>query len=236
MMNESIDVFTVPELYLLAAAFDGNVLFGLPEKQIYQIQGEEVFADAHQRLIEKGILSSDGKITKGGAIIIRAIELYHQSGIFVRINNLMFAFQGKEEDEVIVLVELAEQREYQLRVISKAIVLQMLNSNFPLIGREPDDREKTFLKEELSYQERLETEVFEPESMFMNLEIFRLKRDPKDLNFLHNHQQWLIFMKGEKLIMVDTVYKKYYQASQYWFLKVLFDALDFPYKEAKSNA
>ena len=49
-MRSSTDVFTAPELYLLAAAFGGNVLFGLPEKEIFQLQGEEVFKAAHERL------------------------------------------------------------------------------------------------------------------------------------------------------------------------------------------
>jgi len=66
-MKKSTDTFTVPELYLLAAAFGGNVLFGLPEKQIYQLRGEEVFKEAHERLIEKEIITADGKITKGGS-------------------------------------------------------------------------------------------------------------------------------------------------------------------------
>lgn len=235
MMNVPVDTFTVLELYLLAAAFGGDVLFGLPEKQIYQLKGEEVFAEAHRSLIEKGILTPNGKITNDGAIIIRAIEIYCQSEKYVRINNLMFAFQESEKDEVVVLVELAEQEErYQLRIISKAIVLQVLSANFPLIKREPDAKEKTFLMEELSNKERHETEDYEPESMFMNLEFFHLKEEPRDKFNSHYYQQWLIFMKGDQLIMVDTVLKKYYHASQYWFLKVLFDEMDFPYKEAKS--
>ncbi len=231
-----INTFTAPELYLLAAAFGGNVLFGLPEKQIYQLQGEEVFAEAHQRLIEKEILTPDGKITKGGAIVIQALELYHQSEKYVRINNVMFAFQAKEEDEIISLVELDGQEEqYQLRVISKAIVLKILIENFPLIGREPDEREKTFLKQELYYQERLEAEDYEPENNFMNLEFFHLQAEPRDPSNSNYYQQWLIFTKDAKLIMVDTVRKKYYHASQYWFLKVLFDEMDFPYKGGKVN-
>lgn len=234
MRKESTDVFTVPELYLLAAAFGGNVLFGLPEKEIYQLKGDEVFKEAHQRLKEKGILSPDGKITKPGAIIIQAIEFYHQSEKYVRINNLMVAFREKENDEVIALVELEEQGHYQLRVISKALLLKMLSEHFPLVLREPKEKEKTFLKVELSNQERRETQEFEPEQTFMNLEFFHLKEEPRSKFNANYYQQWLVFTKDEKLLMVDTVNKKYYHASQYWFLKVLFDEMDFPYKEAKS--
>ncbi|MFB6468428.1 DUF5081 family protein [Cytobacillus sp. Hz8] len=235
-MSPSIDTFSAPELYLLAAAFGGNVLFGLPEKQIFQFQGEEVFKLAHDRLIEKGIVTSEGKITQGGAIVIKAMEYYHQSQKYVRINNLMFSFREKEEDELILLVELEEKGQYQLRVVSKAIILKKLMDSIPLILREPQENERTFLKKELSNQERHKVENFEPERMFMNLEIFHLKEEPRDRYNSNYYQQWLIFTKDEKLIMVDTVNKKYYHVSQYWFLKLLFDEMDFPYKEEKSYA
>lgn len=235
-MTATKDVFTVPELYLLAAAFEGNVLFGLPEKQIYQLRGEEVFKAAHQRLVEKEIITPEGKITHGGAIAIKAVELYYQSEKYVRINNLMFAFQEQDEDELLVLVELEEGEQYQLRVISKAIVLKKLIEDFPFILREPVEEEKTFLKKELSHQERRETESFELEQSLMNLEFFHLKEEPRHENNSNYYQQWLVFVKDEKLIMVDTVQRKYYHASQYWFLQMLFDEMDFPYKEVAAHA
>ncbi|MEH7374397.1 DUF5081 family protein [Neobacillus drentensis] len=236
MIEQSTDMFSAAELYLLAAAFGGTVLFGLPEKEVYQLQGEEVFKEAHDRLIEKKIITPEGKITKSGALVIRTIEFYHQSQKYVRINNLLFAFRERESDGVIVLAELERQGSYQLRITSKASLLKMLSEHFPVIVREPVETEKAFLKKELSNQERRETESFEPEEMFMNLEFFHLKEEHKNQYNWHYYQQWLIFAKNEKLIMVDTVNKKYYHASQYWFLKVLFDEMDFPYKEAKSYA
>ncbi|WP_026565210.1 DUF5081 family protein [Bacillus sp. UNC41MFS5] len=236
MMERSTDTFSVAELYLLAAAFGGNVLFGLPEKEVYQLKGEEVFKEAHDRLIEKKIITPEGKITRSGSLIIQTVEFYHQSQKYVRINNLLFAFRERERDEVIVLVELEAPGNYQLRITSKATLLKMLSEQFPVIVREPVEMEKAFLKKELSNQERRETESFEPEEMFMNLEFFHLKEEHKDRFNWHYYQQWIIFTKDEKLIMVDTVNKKYYHASQYWFLKVLFDEMDFPYKEEKSYA
>ncbi|MEH7085948.1 DUF5081 family protein [Neobacillus drentensis] len=236
MMERSTDTFSAAELYLLAAAFGGNVLFGLPEKEVYQLKGEEIFKEAHNRLIEKKIITPDGKITKSGALVIQTLEFYHQSQKYVRINNLLFAFRERERDEVIVLVELEAPGHYQLRITSKATLLKMLSEQFPVIVREPVEMEKAFLKKELSNQERRETESFEPEEMLMNLEFFHLNEEHKDRFNWHYYQQWLIFTKEEKLIMVDTVNKKYYHASQYWFLKVLFDEMDFPYKEAKSHA
>ncbi|MUK87588.1 DUF5081 family protein [Ornithinibacillus sp. L9] len=233
MTQLSTDAFNVPELYLLAAAFGGNVLFGLPEKEIYQLKGEEVFEEAHNRLIEKQIITPDGKITKAGAIIIQAIEYYHQSKKYVRINNIMFAFSDHNDDELILLVELEEKSLYKLFVVSKAIVLKMLGEKFPIILREPQEEEKTFLKEELSNQDRHDTEQYDPGSSLINLEFFHLDNQPQEATNPSFYQQWLAFVKEEKLLMVDTVKRKYYHASQYWFLKVLFDEMEFPYKEAK---
>ncbi len=233
MSNVSTDTFNVPELYLLASAFGGNVLFGLPEKQIYQLKGEEVFEQAHNRLIEKGILNGEGKITKSGAIIIQALEYYYQSEKYVRINNLMFGFPSDNEDELVMMVETEEQALYKLFVISKAIVLKLLSEKFPMITREPEEKEKNFLKQELTNKERRETEQLEPGDSMVNLELFHLNEKHREASNPAYYQQWLVFPKEEKLIMVDTVQLKYYHASQYWFLKVLFDEMEFPYKEAK---
>lgn len=233
MSGKTTHTFTAPELYLLAAAFGGEVLFGLQEKAIYQLKGDGAFQEAYQRLIDKEILTTEGKITRGGAFIIQAVELYHQSKKYVRINNIMFAFQEKNQDELILLIEKEESEQYQLRVLSKAIVLKMLSDEIPLILREPKEEEKSFLKQELLHQERREIEEYEPEKMFMNLELFHLEEEPKDKTNSKYYQQWFIFTKDEKLIMLDIVNKNYYHASQYWFLKILFDEMDFPYKRSE---
>ncbi len=240
-MNETIkenqkDTFTAPELYLLAAAFGGKVLFGLPEKEIYQLKGDGVFQEAYQRLIDKEILTVEGKLTRGGAFIIQAVEKYHQSKKYVRINNLMFAFQEKDEDELILLIEMEDSDHYQMRILSKAIVLKMLSDEIPLILREPKEEEKNFLRKELLHQQRHEVEEYEPEKMFMNLELFHLEEEPQNKYNQKYYQQWFIFTKDGKLIMVDVMNKKYYHASQYWFLKILFDEMDFPYMRSEELA
>ncbi|EQB36683.1 hypothetical protein M948_16760 [Virgibacillus sp. CM-4] len=235
MNDSSTDTFHVSELFLLAASFGGHVLFGLPEKKIFQLKGEEVFADAQKRLLNKEILSADGKVTNRGAMIIQALEHYYLSEKYVRINNLMFAFHNEYKDELLILVEVEEKNLYKLVVASKAIVLQMLTEKFELLTREPDETEQSFLKKELSHQERRETEELEPGYELINMEFFHLDERRQEVNNAKYYQQWLIFTKDEKqkLIMVDTVRRKYYHASQYWFLKLLFDEMEFPYKEAK---
>lgn len=108
------------------------------------MKGETVFEEAHHQLIEKEILTPDGKITKAGAIIIQAIEYYHQSKKYVRINNLMFAFSEHSDDELILLMEVKEEEKYKIFVVSKAIVLKVLGDKFPVILREPEEGEKNF--------------------------------------------------------------------------------------------
>ncbi|WP_066074057.1 DUF5081 family protein [Neobacillus soli] len=48
----------------------------------------------------------------------------------------------------------------------------------------------------------------------MNLEFFHLKEEQREQMNANYYQQWLIFTKDEKLIMVNPVDKKYYHASQ----------------------
>lgn len=308
-MMDKEDTFHVTELFLLAAAFEADNLFGLPDKRKFQLQGSNLFDEANKALIEKEILTPEGKITKGGAYVIRSLEFYYFSEKFVRINNLMFGFPGKEEQEVIVLVEVEEQTYYRLYVMSKMLVLKLLMERFPLMTREPADEEKDFLTKEIPYPIARELSEFEPGANLMNVEIFHIeehvlnesedivshpsifrearKEDEKsemetnvelkqagekvlkeeaqvestnnvngELNNLgvndaektldeqikqprvelsYQYDQWLVFSKDDKLYMVDPYEDKYYQASQYWFLKVLFDELEFPYKEVTSH-
>ncbi|MFC4620335.1 DUF5081 family protein [Camelliibacillus cellulosilyticus] len=223
MSDTAADFFTVPELYLLASAFEGNVLFGLPDKSIYQLRGEFIFEEAKERLMDKGILGVDGDLTKAGASVIQALETYHHSQKYVRINNLMFAFFESDHNRIVALVEIQKQRAYQLRVLPKVKVFDALCQAFPFILREPKEEEKTFLVEALTYHEKQVAKAFKPQQV-MNLESFR------DRNDSNAYGQWLFFM-ADRLISVDIVHKKYYRASQYAFLKLLFDEMSFPYGE-----
>ncbi|WP_062052302.1 DUF5081 family protein [Bacillus sp. JCM 19034] len=227
------DLFSVPELYLLASAFGGNDLFGLPDKKIYQLKGEAPFEQAHYALKEKGVLTEEGKLTKSGAVMIQTLQAYYNSKKFVRIHNALFSFQEERNDDVTFLLEEEEQLAYKLMVMAKPFLLKMLSEKLPIILREPHENEITFLKERVSDEERIELERYEPNDQFMNLEIFHLEEEPRDITNPNFYQQWLIFTKQDQLIMVDTVTKTYYYASQYYFMKVLFDALEFPYKEAQ---
>ncbi len=237
MTKEGQDLFHVTELYLLANAFSVDVLFGLPDKKLYQLQGKAIFDEAFSKLKQKNIFTEEGKLTKGGAYVIRALELYSQSKKYVRIHNVMFAFQEKEADEIIMLTEMEDQTYYRLAFISKALVLTILGERFPLILREPKANEKDFLKKEASTETKKELSTYDPgdSENFMNIEYFHMNEQPQKIDNPAFYQQWLTFTKDEALWMVDPTTDTYYHASQYAFLQLLFDEMDFPYKEGALN-
>lgn len=228
-MNER-DVFHATELFLLSSAFEANQLFGLPDKQTYQLLGEHVFSKANERLIEKEILTTEGNITTGGMYVIKALEFYYKSPKYVRMNNLLFAFREKEEDELIVLVELEEEMAYRLLVMSKALVLKVLLECFPFLLREPKEEEKSFFKKELPRRKKKEIEALSLDKPLMNLEVFHLHDGETEKESLVTHEQWLIFTHKDTLIVIRPEQDKYFHASQYWVLKRIFDEMDFPYK------
>ncbi|MFP7493397.1 DUF5081 family protein [Terribacillus saccharophilus] len=230
MNQQETDTFHVTELYLLAAAFDAEALFGLPDKKIYQIQGEEPWRKAHEQLIQKGIFTADGKLTNPGAAIIKTLYEYFFSRKYVRINNLMFAFREKKADDVIILAETNEGISYRLYVMAKPLVLKLLGEKLPLVNREPLADEKDFLQRELPETEKDIINELDTNENMVNIELFHPWVKPSIARNANYYQQWLALSADEKLVTIDTYQKKYYHTSQYWFMKLLFDALDFPYR------
>src|SRR5690625_963817 len=123
MTKEGQDLFHVTELYLLANAFSVDVLFGLPDKKLYQLQGKAIFDEAFSKLKQKHIFTEEGKLTKGGAYVIRALELYSQSKKYVRIHNVMYASQEKEADHIIMFTHMEDKTYYGLAFITKVVVI-----------------------------------------------------------------------------------------------------------------
>jgi len=229
MTTSETDLFNAPELYLLAKAFDSEIILGLPEKRIFQLQGKSPFKQAYNRLIDKSLFTEQGKLTDDGFIVIKTLEQYCKSNRYVRINNAIFAFKGDAKDELIILFEPSDEKEhYKLLVFSKNIVLKWLDESSPLFSRKPRNGEEGFLKRVLLHREKHELDDFEP-GHALDIEVFESDKDPAK-HFI-NRQQWLIFEKSDQLFAVDTENLKYYHASQYWFIKMLFDEMELPYQE-----
>ncbi|MDF8247645.1 DUF5081 family protein, partial [Listeria monocytogenes] len=150
MTVETIDVFSPVELYLLLSPIEAQHLFGVPDKLTFLLKGEDVFAEGFDRLKGKGILNDAGELTDGGGFLIDSLIEYYQSKKYVRMNQLMFAFPEKTPNELLVMIEITPQKEYRFERMNKIYALEMIKDFFPLIRREPGERETEFLKEELT--------------------------------------------------------------------------------------
>ncbi|MBF2362843.1 DUF5081 family protein [Listeria marthii] len=233
MTVDTNDVFSPVELYLLLSPVEAQHLFGLPDKFTFLLKGEDVFAEGFDRLKSKGILTDSGELTDGGGFLIESLIEYHQSKKYVRMNQLMFAFSEKASNEVLVMIEVTPQKEYRFERMNKIYALAMIKDFFPLISREPGERETEFLKEELTNEERKQAAAFEPEQNFISMEFFHMEEEPKEKTNTRHYKQYLAFEMENKLIMIDVVEETYYRGSQYALLKLLFDELEFPYEEVK---
>lgn len=230
MTVDTVDVFSPVELYLLLSPLETKYLFGIPDKLTFLLKGEDVFAEGFERLKSKGILTDTGELTDGGGFLIESLMEYHQSKKYVRMNQLMFAFSEKASNEVLVMIEVTSQKEYRFERMNKIYALAMIKDFFPLVNREPGERETEFLKEELTNEERKRAVAFEPEKNFISMEFFHMEEEPKEEKNDKYYKQYLAFEMEDKLMMVDVVNEAYYRGSQYALMKLLFDELELPYK------
>ncbi|MBF2637520.1 DUF5081 family protein [Listeria welshimeri] len=230
MTVDTVDVFSPVELYLLLSPLETKYLFGIPDKLTFLLKGEDVFAEGFERLKSKGILTDTGELTDGGGFLIESLIEYHQSKKYVRMNQLMFAFSEKASNEVLVMIEVTSQKEYRFERMNKIYALAMIKDFFPLVNREPGERETEFLKEELTNEERKRAVAFEPEKNFISMEFFHMEEEPKEEKNDKYYKQYLAFEMEDKLMMVDVVNETYYRGSQYALMKLLFDELELPYK------
>lgn len=82
------------------------------------------------------------------------------------MNQLMFAFPEKTPNELLVMIEITPQKEYRFERMNKIYALEMIKDFFPLIRREPGERETEFLKEELTNEERKRATAFDPRKFY----------------------------------------------------------------------
>lgn len=230
MTVDTVDVFSPVELYLLLSPLETKYLFGIPDKLTFLLKGEDVFAEGFERLKSKGILTDTSELTDGGGFLIESLMEYHQSKKYVRMNQMMFAFSEKASNEVLVMIEVTSQKEYRFERMNKIYALAMIKDFFPLVNREPGERETEFLKEELTNEERKRAVAFEPEKNFISMEFFHMEEEPKEEKNDKYYKQYLAFEMEDKLMMVDVVNETYYRGSQYALMKLLFDELELPYK------
>ncbi|MFP7493408.1 DUF5081 family protein [Terribacillus saccharophilus] len=222
-----IDTFSTTELYLIASSFNAKGLYGLPDKKQFQLQGEKVFKEAHDRLIAKGFLTENGAFTNEGAFLVEVVWHYVVSKKYVQCNNLMFAFGEADADNVVMLIEMEEQTSYQVHLLEKPLALQLLTKEFAVMRREPLADEKEFLMKELPAEEAAYIEKLGIPNDCLILDIVHKADKPQTKA---SFWSWVVIIYEEKLIMFDLSKGSFHRTSQYYFMKMIFDAMDFPYR------
>ncbi|MGC6768052.1 DUF5081 family protein [Enterococcus sp. LJL128] len=222
--------FSFAELSLLAEAFEVEVIFGMPDKKSEMLFDSAFASEAEKRLKEKKILSEESRLTEGGFYVVKALEEYCVSTEYLRINNIMIAFSN-DKKHLIVLSEIESTKEYKLIVYDQLSFIKEMYETVPMINREPlpEDMEYSTKRLRNATRREWEKELFS-EDIF-NLEIFK----EEDIQNEEKHVQWLFFEKEEKLIGIDVTKEKYYQFSQYYFLKTVFEALHISIEEVVKN-
>ncbi|EUJ43861.1 DUF5081 family protein [Listeria fleischmannii] len=213
--------FSLEEMYLLAASFGGNSIFGLPAKSVLFMRDSQRMEEGYQELKQKGVLDEAGEVTQAGFHVIRALEEYTQSEKYVKVQEAIFAFPT-DTKELIFIIKVGEKESYQLHRIDKVWVPLLLVQKIALVNRPAGEEEKNFLLR----QERMESILaFQhrtpPEAL---LEVVILDASQK-------LTQWLIFEENTQLLALDAQANVLYRASQYWLMKLLFEALEIPYRK-----
>lgn len=226
------DIFSIEELYLLADATEQQLLFGLPEREIFALLNRNFLEVAKQAVQEKGILDEAGHLSKGGYFVVKAIQEYAESKKYIQINNLFIGFSQSEPDNLIVISEVEAQKSYRISVVDKLLVLKGLLEMLPIVAREPLEDETTFILKKVRNRERREFEEKEVGENSIYLETFEVKEHAANE---FGKEGWLCYLDEDKLYTVHLEDGKYYRASQYWLMKQLFDSLEIPYGEGDVN-
>ncbi|WP_088815596.1 MULTISPECIES: DUF5081 family protein [Listeria] len=228
----STDTFQTEELFLLISAFGGDTLFGLPDRQVFQLRGEEGFQRAYERLLDKQILDETGAMTDGGAIVVDALSRYQACPSFVRLNQFMFGFSAEDTENAYLLVEVEAGKSYRFEVLDKVLILQLLTNHFPLLQRDTPNVEQTFLTRPLTLDERKRVSACEPDERFISMEYFHVEETPMEEENPAFYQQYFVVAWQDKLVAIDVVRDDYKQVSGYWLWNELYRELQFPVKEA----
>ena len=217
-------LYSAEELLLLAQAFDCQLLFGLPDKQLLLIKNRQGFEEAKQSLVEKNIMTTENKLTKEGAMVIHLLEQYATSDRYIRLDNLMTGF-GK--DNHLITIKWREEGKFQIYVHQDLAFLKRIMEGYPLFNREPLKEDTTYLKKPAQLKDI--EEYFEKGKPTIQLECFTIDYNKKTTT----SEQWMFFENNGKLHGIDVNHEASYYLSQYFLVKKIYDFYRFPYKEAQ---
>lgn len=93
-----------------------SYIFGLPEREQLALTEPDCAVKALDGLIEKGILTKEGKLTRAAFFMTEMLKQYQESKEYVRFNNVMCAFLPDDEERVIVLTEIGPAKSTHLTI------------------------------------------------------------------------------------------------------------------------
>ena len=216
------------EIYMLCGAVDIEALFGLEDKKTVFIKTKADVLKLKVSLQEKELLNPEGRLTKKGALLIKALEIYSKSKAYARINNLSIALsKSRKEDNVVILFEDEPEVSYRLELWPRKRVISLLMDVYDFFRRPAKTRDFEYLIRDMEGQdlERVKTMDLIGRPV-INFEWFRRpgKRDEK-IGYEHK----LFFADGDKIVQLDAVHRDYAYISLFYLYKQVFDWLGIPY-------
>lgn len=220
------DYFSIYELHFLLDAFGGTVMMGLPTREDLTISSENIWKLAKSDLEEKGLVDSDGGLTKAGFVITEVLREYCTGKSLTVINNyyIMTSINGEFS---IMIIDTTDG--YQLVKLDSLILLKHLYEKTSLIGREPKEDEKTFLMKEIELTETLKELLVSDKAILIQnfplLEMTEIKDSEKLIS------QLLVVEEDGELLCFNIQSEKLFRYSQYYFLERLYTWLSIPFRK-----
>lgn len=122
--------FTENEMVFLNSITEGKYIFGLNIEFSYKNNRAAEIENTIQGLIKKGILESETKLSSVGFLPAKALEMYKESKIYIRINDLKAAIINDSE---MIAISPAENNQFELQRVPKAVILYLILEKFSVL-------------------------------------------------------------------------------------------------------
>ena len=220
------DYFSIYELYLLLDAFQGELLIGLPTREDCFITSENIWQAAKLALTEKGLLHSDGSLTKSGFVITEVLREYCMGQSLTIINNCYIMLSAESPMSTVIIDTLAG---YQLLQLSPLSLLAFLQEKLPLFLREPNPNEQNFLKQVTPLTDSIKIALTSKQALVIHYYPIKLMAQSK------HQKDWasqLVVVENNRTLYGYEIHgEQLFLYSQYYFLEKLYTWLAIPFKQ-----
>ena len=226
--NRAIDGFSPEEIYVLCGALEVEALFGLEEKKIVNINAKGNAQQQIDSLKEKGVLNTEERLTKRGALLIRALETYSKSNEYGKLNNLSIALTKQEgEDNVVILFEDEKDVSYRIEVWPRKRIISLLMARYDFFRRRAAKEDYEYLTREIE-SEALER-IKKIDLIGKPTINFQWFKRPAEGDAKIGYEHKLFFTEEDQIIQLDVVEQTYAGVSLFYLYKQIFDWLNIPY-------